>query len=161
MIPGLSAAQSQAQTSLNVLFLIQKSISPFFLGGGGECVPMFLNHICCLSTLTLAGESYTVTAQHNICAGLGVGGAHGQASMRVDVIRGFRTPPPSHFHYGQISGLCYGGVAFCRRAGSLITHTALLHFHFLFIQPPFHSGFIILPSELSGLPECLQPVEMT
>lgn len=90
-----------------------------------------------------------------------VQGAHGQACMCVDFIPGFRTPPPSHFHYGQISGLCYGSVAFCRRAGSLITHTALLHFHFLFIEPPFHSGFIILPSELSGLPECLQPVEMT
>lgn len=72
------------------------------------------------------------------------------ARALIHVIQGVQTPPPSHFHYGQISGLCYSGVAFCRRAGSLITHTALLHFHFLFIQPPFHSGFIILPSELSS-----------
>lgn len=69
----------------------------------------------------------------------------------IYVIQGVQTPPPSHFHYGQISGLCYTSLAFCWRAGSLITHTALLHFHFLFIQPPFHFGFIILPSELSSL----------
>lgn len=99
-----------------------------------------------------------ITIQYNVCAR-----AYEWVCVCVyiHVIQGVQTCPPSHFHYGQISGLCYSSVAFCWQAGSLITHTALLHFHFLFIQPPFHSGFIILSSELSSPPDCLQPVEMT
>lgn len=106
----------------------------------------FTSQNCICSLSLIQHESRTITIQYNLCVR-----AYECMCAHTSFSKGgVQTPPPSHFHYGQISGLCYSSVAFCRRAGSLITHTALLHFHFLFIQPPFHSGFIILPSELSS-----------